>query len=109
VKQRSRWNVLLYPVLPVSGAHHNSSAKEHSTCDDVDIVGRASPDAMNQFFGAALLVDDGIGSDVAKRIAAPLWRGLISLTILTLAVIPALYVVWRELELRYKKTRTTER
>jgi len=38
----------------------------------------------------------GIGSDVAKRIAAPLWGGLVSLTLLTLAVIPALYVIWRE-------------
>jgi Cu(I)/Ag(I) efflux system membrane protein CusA/SilA len=38
----------------------------------------------------------GIGSDIAKRIAAPLWGGLVSLTLLTLAVIPALYVIWRE-------------
>jgi len=38
----------------------------------------------------------GMGSDVAKRIAAPLWGGLVSLTLLTLAVIPALYVIWRE-------------
>jgi Cu(I)/Ag(I) efflux system membrane protein CusA/SilA len=45
-----------------------------------------------------VMFDDGIGSDVAKRIAAPLWGGLISLTILTLAVIPALYIVWRELQ-----------
>ena len=42
----------------------------------------------------------GVGSDVAKRIAAPLWGGLVSLTLLTLAVIPALYVIWRERELR---------
>ena len=41
----------------------------------------------------------GVGSDVAKRIAAPLWGGLVSLTLLTLAVIPALYVMWREREL----------
>ncbi len=42
----------------------------------------------------------GIGSDIAKRIAAPLWGGLVSLTLLTLAVIPALYVIWRERGLR---------
>ena len=42
-----------------------------------------------------LMFDTGIGSDVAKRIAAPLWGGLLSLTLLTLAVIPALYVMWR--------------
>jgi copper/silver efflux system protein len=42
-----------------------------------------------------VMVDTGVGSDVAKRVAAPLWGGLISLTILTLAVIPAFYVIWR--------------
>ncbi len=42
-----------------------------------------------------VMFDTGIGSDVAKRIAAPLWGGLLSLTLLTLAVIPALYVIWR--------------
>jgi len=42
-----------------------------------------------------VMLDTGIGSDVAKRIAAPLWGGLLSLTLLTLAVIPALYVMWR--------------
>jgi Cu(I)/Ag(I) efflux system membrane protein CusA/SilA len=46
-----------------------------------------------------VMFDTGIGSDVAKRIAAPLWGGLISLTVLTLAVIPALYVIWRERQL----------
>jgi Cu(I)/Ag(I) efflux system membrane protein CusA/SilA len=43
-----------------------------------------------------VMLATGIGSDVAKRIAAPLWGGLLSLTLLTLAVIPALYVIWRE-------------
>jgi Cu(I)/Ag(I) efflux system membrane protein CusA/SilA len=47
-----------------------------------------------------VMIDTGVGSDVAKRIAAPLWGGLISLTILTLAVIPALYVIWRGYQLR---------
>lgn len=46
-----------------------------------------------------VMFDTGIGSDVAKRIAAPLWGGLVSLTLLTLAVIPAVYVIWREREL----------
>ena len=46
-----------------------------------------------------VMFDTGIGSDVAKRIAAPLWSGLVSLTLLTLAAIPAVYVIWREREL----------
>jgi Cu(I)/Ag(I) efflux system membrane protein CusA/SilA len=51
--------------------------------------------AMNVFGLLPIMFDTGIGSDVAKRIAAPLWGGLLSLTLLTLAVIPALYVIWR--------------
>jgi len=47
-----------------------------------------------------VMVDTGVGSDVDKRVAAPLWGGLISLTILTLAVIPAFYVIWRGFQLR---------
>jgi Cu(I)/Ag(I) efflux system membrane protein CusA/SilA len=47
-----------------------------------------------------VMVDTGVGSNVAKRVAAPLWGGLITLTILTLAVIPACHVIWRGFQLR---------
>jgi copper/silver efflux system protein len=47
-----------------------------------------------------ILVDDGVGADVAKRIAAPMWGGLVSLTLLTLLVVPAVYVMWRGASLR---------
>jgi Cu(I)/Ag(I) efflux system membrane protein CusA/SilA len=47
-----------------------------------------------------VMIDTGIGSDVAKRVAAPLWGGLVSLTILTLLVIPAVYVIWRGVQVR---------
>ncbi|MDL1871973.1 efflux RND transporter permease subunit [Deltaproteobacteria bacterium PRO3] len=47
-----------------------------------------------------IMVSDGAGSDVAKRIAAPLWGGLLSLTLLTLLVIPSVYVIWRSFHLR---------
>ncbi len=47
-----------------------------------------------------ILLADGVGSDLAKRIAAPMWGGLVSLSILTLFVVPAVYVVWRSLHLR---------
>jgi Cu(I)/Ag(I) efflux system membrane protein CusA/SilA len=56
---------------------------------------------MTNVFGLLpILLDTGVGSDVAKRIAAPMWGGLVSLTVLTLLVIPAVYVVWRSFELR---------
>jgi Cu(I)/Ag(I) efflux system membrane protein CusA/SilA len=42
-----------------------------------------------------VMLDTGVGSDVTKRIAAPMWGGLVSLTLLTLVLIPALHVIWR--------------
>ncbi|MBI5328037.1 MAG: efflux RND transporter permease subunit [Deltaproteobacteria bacterium] len=38
----------------------------------------------------------GTGSEVMKRIAAPMVGGMISSTILTLIVIPAIYTLWKE-------------
>ncbi|MFO0739595.1 MAG: CusA/CzcA family heavy metal efflux RND transporter [Labilithrix sp.] len=57
---------------------------------------------MTNVFGLLpILLGTGVGADVAKRIAAPMWGGLVSLTILTLLVIPAVYVVWRSFALRH--------
>lgn len=47
-----------------------------------------------------ILWGSGAGSSVMKRIAAPMVGGMISSTILTLVVIPAIYSLWRERELR---------
>jgi Cu(I)/Ag(I) efflux system membrane protein CusA/SilA len=64
---------------------------------------------MANVFGLLpILLDKGVGSDVAKRIAAPMWGGLLSLTILTLLIIPAVYVVWRSFHLREAATATEE-
>ena len=54
----------------------------------------------NVFGLLPILFDDGVGSDLAKRIALPMWGGLVSLTLLTLFVVPAVYVVWRSFHLR---------
>ncbi|MBH0210136.1 MAG: efflux RND transporter permease subunit, partial [Nitrospira sp.] len=37
----------------------------------------------------------GTGADVMKRIAAPMIGGMVSSTLLTLVVIPVLYMLWR--------------
>lgn len=42
----------------------------------------------------------GTGASVMKRIAAPMVGGMVSSTILTLVVIPAIYSLWKERELR---------
>lgn len=42
-----------------------------------------------------IMIGGGTGSDVMRRIAAPMVGGMVSATILTLIVIPALFLVWR--------------
>ena len=42
----------------------------------------------------------GTGSEVMKRIAAPMVGGLISSTILTLIIIPVVYDMWKQRELK---------
>ena len=37
----------------------------------------------------------GSGADVMKRIAAPMIGGMVTSTILTLFIIPAIYLIWR--------------
>ncbi len=44
---------------------------------------------------APILWSTGTGADVMKRVAAPMVVGMITATILTLAVIPAVYLLWR--------------
>lgn len=60
--------------------------------------------ALNIFGMLPILWSTGVGSDVAKSIAVPLWGGLLSLTFLTICVIPAIYVIWRSFELKKKPT-----
>lgn len=59
----------------------------------------------NVFGLLPVLLGTGVGADVAKRIAAPMWGGLVSLTLLTLLVIPAMYVIWRSFQLRREAAR----
>jgi Cu(I)/Ag(I) efflux system membrane protein CusA/SilA len=40
------------------------------------------------------------GSEVMQRIAAPMVGGLVSATVLTLLIIPAIYMVWKSFLLR---------
>jgi Cu(I)/Ag(I) efflux system membrane protein CusA/SilA len=47
-----------------------------------------------------ILWGHGAGASVMKRIAAPMVGGMISSTVLTLVVIPAVYSLWKERELR---------
>lgn len=63
--------------------------------------------ALNILGMLPILWSNGVGSDVAKRIAAPLWGGLLSLTFLTICVIPAVYVIWRSFHLKKNSSTPT--
>ena len=43
-----------------------------------------------------IMLGSGTGSEVMRRIAAPMVGGMISATVLALIVIPALFLLWRE-------------
>lgn len=49
----------------------------------------------------------GTGSEVMSRIAAPMVGGMISSTVLTLAVVPAIYALVKEWELRRRTVKAT--
>ncbi len=49
---------------------------------------------------APILWSGGTGADVMKRIAAPMVGGMITATLLTLAVIPAIYLLWRSWQVK---------
>ena len=45
----------------------------------------------------------GTGGDVLKRMAAPMIGGLVTSTVLTLLVKPAIYSLWRERGMKRKR------
>ena len=49
-----------------------------------------------------IMLGSGTGSEVMRRIAAPMIGGMVSATILTLAVIPAVFLIWQEWKLNKK-------
>ncbi|MBI5448602.1 MAG: efflux RND transporter permease subunit [Gammaproteobacteria bacterium] len=40
----------------------------------------------------------GIGADVMKRLAAPMVGGILSAMLLTLFVVPSIYLIWKQRE-----------
>jgi Cu(I)/Ag(I) efflux system membrane protein CusA/SilA len=67
-------------------------------------VGRVRPKMMTvmAIMGGLLpmMWSTGTGSEVMRRIAAPMVGGMISSTILTLIVIPAIYAAVKEIGIR---------
>ena len=55
-----------------------------------------------------LLVGTEVGSRVMQRVAVPMVGGMVSSTILTLIVIPAVYSIWKEFEMEWQLFRGKE-
>lgn len=49
-----------------------------------------------------IMLGTGTGSEVMRRIAAPMVGGMVSATVLTLLVIPALYLLWKRREIKHQ-------
>ena len=51
-----------------------------------------------------IMLGGGTGSEVMRRIAAPMVGGMVSATILTLVVIPAVFLIWKSMGLKREKS-----
>jgi Cu(I)/Ag(I) efflux system membrane protein CusA/SilA len=47
-----------------------------------------------------IMFGSGTGSEVMRRIAAPMVGGMISSTILTLIVLPSIFLLWKQRSLK---------
>ncbi len=50
-----------------------------------------------------IMLGSGTGSEVMRRIAAPMVGGMVSATLLTLVVIPAVFLIWKQQGVRSQK------
>ncbi len=92
--------------------HRRSLENRMSNGDDVaaavreGAVDRLRPKVMTVLaitLGLApILWSHGTGADVMKRIAAPMVGGMVTSTVLTLVVIPAIYLIWRRRQVRHR-------
>jgi len=55
-----------------------------------------------------IMLGSGTGSEVMRRIAAPMVGGMISATLLTLVVIPAVFLIWKRRSVRSDPQKTQE-
>ena len=55
-----------------------------------------------------IMLGSGTGSEVMRRIAAPMVGGMVSATVLTLVVVPVIYGIWKGWRLSDDDTESTE-
>jgi Cu(I)/Ag(I) efflux system membrane protein CusA/SilA len=57
--------------------------------------------AMNLFGLLPVLFSTGVGSDLSRRMAGPMFGGLLTLAFMTSLVLPALWTIWRRWQLNH--------
>jgi copper/silver efflux system protein len=55
-----------------------------------------------------IMYGTGAGSEVMRRIAAPMVGGIVSATLLTLVVIPAVYLLWQGMAIKRENRRRSQ-
>jgi Cu(I)/Ag(I) efflux system membrane protein CusA/SilA len=97
-------SAVMLAYLDEACAQRQAAGQLHTFQDVLDIVQagavqRIRPMAMAGLANILGLIPimwaTGTGADVMKRLAAPMVGGVLSAMLLTLVVIPALYVIWR--------------
>jgi Cu(I)/Ag(I) efflux system membrane protein CusA/SilA len=88
--------------------HHDNAARDNRPMNADDVrqavidgaLLRVRPVMMTKAAIIAgllpIMLGDGTGAEVMRRIAAPMVGGMISVSILTLVVIPAVYLLWKQ-------------
>ena len=79
-------------------------AKSHLVAQDDGALLRVRPKVMTvaTIFAALIpiMYGTGTGSEIMQRIAAPMIGGMVTATLLTLFVIPSIFVIWKRFSLR---------
>jgi len=104
--------MLLYIDKAIDDARQSERIFTHAALRQAIVQGallRARPKMMTVAVIVAgllpVMFSDGAGSDVMKRIAAPLVGGMLTAPLLSLFVIPALYLMWQGRRLHPSGTR----
>jgi len=102
--------MLVYLNQAYNRLHHHSEREHTLTMDELreavreGALLRVRPIMMTvaAIFAGLLpiMLGGGTGSEVMRRIAAPMVGGMISATVLTLVVIPAVFFLWKQRELK---------
>jgi copper/silver efflux system protein len=100
-------------LVYLDGAYHRRALERGEALDATDVYAAVMEGAVDRLRPKMMTVvstiggllplmwASGAGSATMQRIAAPMVGGLLTSTVLTLIVIPVVYAVWREWQLRH--------